>query len=278
MPNYMKAQILQGKTTVGNMEKLESQISYYKNKRALAFKNRMNLYLSDTIHAEESYDSMMVFLENESSISAKYQLAALQLESGNIQQVNSTLTNIENQFNLNPAEEQKFTQMQSYFALLIELQQNGHNQDDLSEEQLVFIEDMELNGNGEAKSFARNIRRYLGVSDYEEPYVLPNSDKSTAAVQVEQEIFQSLEDLHYIRLAPNPAKNFTTVEYLLEEKVSNALLQITDLSGKVLSSQSIEQNQDQMMIDTRNFKAGNYLLSIFVDGNVLETVQLNVIK
>lgn len=90
-------------------------------------------------------------------------------------------------------------------------------------------------------------------------------------------IMQSLENFHYIKLSPNPARDYTIVEYTLET-ATDAMLQITDLTGKILVSQSIYQNQNQEIIDTKNFNSGNYLISIIIDGNVLETIQLNVIK
>lgn len=278
MPNYMKAQILQAKSNLGAMDELRTQISYYKNKRSLALKNLMNRYLSDTINPEESYDSILVFLENESSIEAKYQLVSYYLESGSIQQANYTINNIENLFVLTSKEELEYTQILSCFPLRVQLQQSNYDYSSLTQDQYAFLEDLELNGIGKAKSFARNIRRHLGLSNYEEPYIIPSSNKSTVAEEKEQEILQSLKDFHYIKLVPNPAISYTTVEYILEETITNAILQITDLSGAVLLSQRIEEEQNQIILDVRNFKAGNYLLSLVADKKVLETVQLNVIK
>jgi len=60
--------------------------------------------------------------------------------------------------------------------------------------------------------------------------------------------------------------------------MTNVQLQITDMSGKILSTQHLDQKQDQQLIDTQNYKSGIYLLSIIADGKVLETVQLNITK
>ena len=103
-------------------------------------------------------------------------------------------------------------------------------------------------------------------------------DKSSAAELTEQKIFQNLEDFHYINIAPNPTADYTIVQYVLEESMKNAQLQITDLSGKIISTQTLKQKQDQQLIDIRNYKSGIYLLSIITNGKVLETVQLNVTK
>lgn len=278
MPDYMKAQVLQGKSIVGAMELLESEISYYNTKRENAFKNCVNWYLKDTLNPQAGFDSLLLLLDNESCISAKYQLVALQLERGNIQQANNILINIGNEFNLGADEEDEYNQMQNYFALLIQMQQNELNFANLTNEQLSLLEDLEENGNGKAKVFAQNIRRDLGLSDYEEPYIFPDMDKSAAAELAKQEILQSLDDFHYINVAPNPTTDYTIVEYILEESMTNGQLQITDISGKVLSTQILNRNQDQQLIDTRNYKTGTYLLSLLVDGKLLETVRLNVTK
>lgn len=53
-------------------------------------------------------------------------------------------------------------------------------------------------------------------------------DKSTEANLTEQKILQSLEDFHYISVAPNPTADYTIVNYMLGESVSIAQLQITN--------------------------------------------------
>lgn len=200
------------------------------------------------------------------------------MEKGNIQQANTTLTNIATEFNLNANEEEEYNQMQNYFAFLIQIQENDLMFSNLSDESLNLLENLEENGFGKAKTYAQNIRRDIGLSAYEEPYIIPDMDKSSVAELAELEVLRSLEDFHYIKIAPNPSYDYTIVEYVLEESMTKVQLQIADMSGKILTKQILSKNQDQQLIDTRNYKSGTYLLSIIANGKVMETVQLNVMK
>ena len=67
----------------------------------------------------------------------------------------------------------------------------------------------------------------------------------------EQKIMESLNDFHYLKVFPNPAKDYLIIEYILESAQSNAILQLTDMSGKILSTYQLNNKQDQQIIDTR---------------------------
>ena len=278
MPDYMKAQILQGKSLIGAMEELLAIMAYHKQIRSAAYKSCVNWYLNDTLAPEASYDSLLLLLATEPQIDARYQLAALQLQKGEIAQANTTIDNISTEFTINANELEAYMQMQDYFALLINLQQNNTSIYNLNEQELLLLEDLETMGNGAAKVYARNIRLNLGLSAYQEPYIFPNLNKSSAAQLAEQKIMQSLNDFHYITVFPNPTKNYIIVDYTLDKPYDKALLQLTNLSGKIIYSQNIYGDKDQIHIDIRNYKAGNYMLSLIVDNKVLETIKVSIIK
>jgi len=278
MPDYMKAQILQGKTFIGAMEELESSIAYHKQKRAYAYRNCVSYYLNDTLNPEISTDSLLSLWENELFLDSKYQAAALYIISNQTQMATNLLNNLPNQFAMNPIQTDEYNQMLNFFGLLEQMQENNLVWSDLNNEDLELLEDLEIDGSGAAKIFARNIRVYLGLSDYEEPYLLPDMNKSTSAEMEERKIMESLNDFHYLKVFPNPAKDYLIIEYILESVQSNAILQLTNMSGKILFTNQLNNKQDQQIIDTRNYKAGNYILSIIVNDKTLESVHISIIK
>ncbi len=278
LPDYMKAQILQGKSLIGAMEDLLAQKAFYNQSYASAYKYCMNYYLQDTLTPQASYDSLVVLLANEPQINARYQLAAMQLQSGHFTQVNATINNIGTAFSLNTQEQIEYAQMQDYFSFLINMQENNISLEDLNDQQLALLEDLEYSASGSAKDFARNIRLILGLSDYTEPYLLPNFNKSSELQWEEQKLRKSLEDFHYLKVYPNPAKDYIIVEYTLDSDIGQSLLQLTDISGKIIYSQDIVGLKDQKHIDIRHIQAGNYMLSLLVNKTVLETVKVSIVK
>jgi len=278
MPDYMKAQILQGKSLIGAMETLLSAKAYHQQKRAEAYRQCVNYYINDTLTPQASYDSLMLVLSQEPQLEAHYHLAALYLQKGDIEEVNTTFEHIGENFNMNTIELEAYSQMQNYFALLISIYENNLSLENLNEQQLVLLADLEYSGNGTAQVFARNMRLNMGLSTYKEPYLLPDLNKSTEAQMTEQNLMQSLKDFHYLKIFPNPAKDYILVGYTLDSHQQQALLQLTTLSGKTIYSQNIYGLKDQKHIDTRHLKAGNYLLSLVVNKTILETLKVSIIK
>jgi hypothetical protein len=111
-----------------------------------------------------------------------------------------------------------------------------------------------------------------------EQYIFPDLNKSTFAEFEEQKILQSIEEFKHLNVFPNPARDYLNYEYQVDKIFDNASVQITDLSGKVIYSKQIIQNMDSEIIDTRNFVSGNYLMSIIVDGKILESISFNITK
>lgn len=278
MPDYMKAQILQGKSLIGAMEELLASRAYHKQNYNSAYKYCVNHYLKDTINPDASYNELITLLSEHSNIDTRYQLTAQYLRKGKFNEATNVLENIDNEFSLNPIEQEQYAQNSSYFNLMIELSESSINIQDLTEQQLSLLEELENAGDGNAKVFARNINVNLGRSAYQEPYLLPNLNKSAQAQLQEDELMEHLDDFHYIQVFPNPAKDYIIIEYNLEQESEQAFIQLTDLSGKVIYQENISGLKDQKHIDTRSYKAGNYMLSLISNQNVLETTKISIVK
>lgn len=278
MPDYMKAQILQGKSLIGAMEELLASRAYHQQNYNSAYKYCVNHYLKDTINPEESYNNLINLLSEQSSIDSRYQLAALFLQKGEISEATTILENIETEFSLNTIEQEQNEQNLAYYNLMANLIENSIDIQDLTEQQLTLLEEIEYASDGNAKVFARNINVNLGLSVYREPYLLPNLNKSAQAQLQEDELMEHLDDIHYIEVFPNPAKDYIIIEYTLEQESEQAYLQLSDLSGKVIYQENISGLKDQKHIDTRSYKAGNYILSLISNQKVLETTKLSIVK
>jgi hypothetical protein len=71
---------------------------------------------------------------------------------------------------------------------------------------------------------------------------------------------------------PNPFDVATTIRYYLPEAVRNALIRVTDLSGKTLISFRLnESGFGSVEVDAGSLSEGTYLYSLIVDGKMVQT-------
>lgn len=74
---------------------------------------------------------------------------------------------------------------------------------------------------------------------------------------------------------PNPSDNETIIPYFIPEKTNNATLYITDISGKVLSEQNIqEKGNGNLRINTSSFPIGTYVYYLKVDNNISDSKKM----
>ncbi len=200
------------------------------------------------------------------------------LQKNDLVEATDQLNEIPNQPELSSYELVEYNDMQNFYGLLFNVQQNNLIFTELNNEQLSLLEDLELEGNGRVQQYARNIRLNLGLSDYVEPYIIPDINKSTEMFNFETELLKSIDEVKYLEVFPNPAKDYVILKYLEENNAASSYLRITNASGKVLETIKVLGSEDQIVIDTKNYKSGVYIATLFINEEVAESVKFNIIK
>ncbi len=78
---------------------------------------------------------------------------------------------------------------------------------------------------------------------------------------------------------PNPFGNSTTISYSLPQQYSSSKIIITDKSGKVLKEINVSGNEKgNVKIDASTLSSGAYQYSFYVDGKMIDTKQMIVLK
>ena len=72
-------------------------------------------------------------------------------------------------------------------------------------------------------------------------------------------------------LYPNPSDNDVFLDYVLDESIENAQLEVYDLTGKLITRQALEDNQNTLQIETYGLERGVYIYSIIAKGQLLGT-------
>jgi hypothetical protein len=77
---------------------------------------------------------------------------------------------------------------------------------------------------------------------------------------------------------PNPANDLTVIGYELPENYSKMVLNVTDLNGKIIFTQTLTAFKGDIEINTGSWAEGTYLYSLAADGKILKTKKLVVVK
>jgi hypothetical protein len=270
LPDYMKAQILQGKNIVSVREQTESKLAAYKIDKSIAFNALTRYFLADTLNHNTSDDSITQLFLNDNQLNSKYNLAFLHLEHGSVDMGQYALVNIPVQFELTSEEEIDRQQMINLYGLIALL--DGNHPDSVHIQALLAISAQDA---GLATVYARNILISFGEMQYEEPILMPDLLKSSKSMEEYNTLINSQSDLK-IKVVPNPSKDYIIVEYELES-LSTGQINIFDVTGKPIFSVQTTNPKDQVTIDTRGWKPGVYVATLMINSKAKKTVKFTII-
>jgi len=276
MPDYMKAQILQGRSLVSLKEETESQLGAYRLNEARALYGLSRIFMTDTLNTVASTDSLIDLLENANTLNAQYQLAMLHLNRGEDTLGSNVLSNIPSIFTLTAYELTTHQNMVDYYDWLVAIKQNQGNilyPDSTQQQQLWDIAAADSSGAG---IYARNLLVAMGATTYSEPIVLPDIYKSTRAMEDYDKLLLT-DAPNFLKLFPNPTKDYVILEYKLETDVL-ANISINDIKGITIKAIETKGQQDQITLITSDWKPGIYLANLKISGKIVESIKFTIVK
>ena len=163
-----------------------------------------------------------------------------------------------------------------YFGILKDLtrQQKSIIQVDGSQVDKLF--DIAEGDHGMVSAYARNILHWKGVINYKEPILLPENLKSGN----KNPLYKGIDlNKGVIKLFPNPAKDFITVEYNLSDlyrEPQKIVIFVNSADGKQVDTRIADNLQDQFILETSTYKPGVYVLSLKVKDKIIHTAKFTV--
>lgn len=86
-------------------------------------------------------------------------------------------------------------------------------------------------------------------------------------------------DAYLLQNAPNPVVDNSTIRYYVPENMTDARVEISDLKGIVLQTYEIqEMGLSNLRVDTQTLGTGNYVYTLYVDGNIVDSRIMVVTK
>jgi photosystem II stability/assembly factor-like uncharacterized protein len=275
LPDYMKAQILEGRNITSLKEEMESQLAKYRLTKSRTFNSLMHYYQHpDSIN--DGADSIVQLLINDTELSAKYQLALIYLQKGNLTQCEATLDDILLQYSLQGAELVSHQDMVSFCDLAANIlaSENGwYSATTAQLQQLAAVQQ----ATAPAATYARNVLAMLHQTEYDEPIQIPDLFKSTKAEE-EYGLIRSAKVPSALEVYPNPAKDYLMIKYTADQQPIIGTLEIRNLKGELIRELPITKAENTATVITRGWNAGTYIVSLVADGKISESTKFTIIQ
>ena len=276
LPDYMIAQILQGRSLVSLREETEAKLAAWQLKKSSTFNALAASCLADTLDAQAALADLYTLLESDAALHSKYLLAFLKLQHNDTQAGAAVLNGIPAMFDLPAAQQQAHEQLTAYYQLQAALQT-----DTLHLLQPDSLEAAQLSGIMEASEglsavFSRNVLRTLAMTEYLEPVILPDMYKAAEAAEAYNKLLEA-KPPQYLMVKPNPAKDYAILGYRMESE-GVADIQVRSQQGQLVYAGQTGSMQDELTLDIRGWKPGLYVVSLLRDDKLIESTKFTLAR
>ncbi len=273
MPDYMKDEIAEGATIVSPKEQLEADITMAKAE-AEGWYNRL---IGETLHDTSGYseESLSSILNMRTRAANDYMKAMVTIEKGETETGMGQLEAIPLQYGFNEQQLAEHNQLTEYFELITNTQLNTRPVQEIDSAEASTLGNYMLDKNLLPTNWLRNTLLASGKTDFSEVYILPDITKSTVVEIPQKKKKNTTND--FLRVFPNPAKEYIIIEYIIGKAESNTIL-ITNGMGRPVDKLSIQKEADQILYITKNLMPGLYNCSLSNDGKIKSSVKFTVIR
>lgn len=122
--------------------------------------------------------------------------------------------------------------------------------------------------------YARAIALQHEISEYEEPYILPNQTPMLPVHTIPNLSIKGSQ----IKIYPQPATNYFVVDYEFNDDFNNGSIELADLTGKTLHVAQLSSAYGQYYIDVSKTAPGLYILRVMVSDKIMEHLKVLIVK
>lgn len=272
MSAAMRLEIDAGRDSLSELEISHAALTFFSQQENQYLKQLHHYYTTDTAINFGTDSLMQLYIDN-GSLEKQYRLAMLYLKMNDTTSCDSVIDNLQYAFDLNTDQEAERQDFGTYLNLLHDY---GTQPDSTATTQ---FDQLMQSGNGRPAIYARNMLLWLDHTIYNEPLLLPDTSLKMADVKRYDLLDDSgNEKESWLSLKPNPAANYFIASWRLPYDAKSATLIFTDINGLIIDKANVYSRENEKVITTENWHPGTYLISLFVDGQLLETKKLSVIK
>ncbi|NTW24861.1 MAG: T9SS type A sorting domain-containing protein [Lentimicrobium sp.] len=267
MPEYMKDEILEGLFLLSDKELMEARRDMNLCLYHYGFSRLLSSSLTDTLAIP--VDTLMALLSADGSSASLIRQAWVLIENGDTISALNRMASIGTEINLSIAEIAEIEQQQEFILWLA----TNPSMDTTSLEPLnIFMQ----NNSTTVSSAARGLLIANGLLVYDEPYLNPDLTKNSVVRNPVKNNIEPTKSL--LKVYPNPVHDFITIEYNTNNDKTNVVVELSDESGRRVYSQQLVRQFDAIILDTRNFKSGNYFVKLVVDNKTANSAKFVIAR
>lgn len=274
LPDYAIGILQQVATGTSYRTVMQQQMAEYRHEYTEAAYDIIRSILNESI---VNYSTLREWLGNLEDINADHAIIATYMEEGDSISA-FTLAGLLPQ--LYELDGDDLTDHFNYVQLLTlyqNLKQSERSVFDMTETEMMLVEDIANNGYGASKSMAEAILDVLGEYSYTDCPVLSTTIGSRGTYPSQEGQIRGKDIELKVNLSPNPAANWISVEYKLPDGCSEATFVITNALGIKKASICLEGDQGCKVIDLTNMASGIYSC-ILRCGTFVKTEKLVITK
>ncbi|MEI6596188.1 MAG: T9SS type A sorting domain-containing protein, partial [Bacteroidota bacterium] len=264
--------INQAQSSVSSREIQEERVAQDQRDISDARVDLVNYYLSgnllDTINNYS--DSLIAFLGNETDELSIKQLASIYVEHGQTSLASQKL----NLLDANSTENSNFIALMN---VLISLKNDGKNVFQMSSAQEQTIRSIAATSTITAFNAQSILGLVFGEYIIKRPIQIVQTfgkkgNSTTGTIE------NTIANKNVLSVYPNPASNYATVEYLMNNSVKSGKIIVSTIDGATTQTIDLKQKSGQYELDLRNLSAGVYFIELRGDDAILSVKKLIVTK
>lgn len=272
MPGYMRQQIDAGRDSLSEKEFSEAALTRF-NRKANGLFNRLHRFYTADTNASFGPDSLARLYIANGDLRNRYRLSMLYMTVGDSAACDSVLNNLPYTFSLSTEQE---TERQAYLSYVHLLENQGDNPDSTA---VAALGQIAQNQTGMPSVYVRNLLVWNNQTMYNEPVLLPDTSlKSTPARRQNDGTGKNRETDNYLPVKPNPATGYFIAGWDLHEESESTTIVLTDINGRAVYKTAVYNQKNEKVINTGNLAPGTYVVNILVNGKIIETKKLNLLK
>jgi len=258
LPQYMRDQIDLGLENMAPSEFIQMQKDQHKAGYDKATHGLIQILIQDTLPP----DSIILFIDalsGSGDLSFDYKLVEIYDAYQEDILASSLLSLMQNYGGLSTNQLNELERYIDYRGLMQNWSASQKNWTNLDANDIIELQEYAQHQD-RAGSKASSLLQLNGEWEINDPVYLPNE-----GVPRSLEAVQELE-LNTLKVFPNPAREYFTVDYDIQSPFNQAILEIYDAMGKKVHVEAILNSKDQKIIEN-NFSPGSYEIRILLNGS-----------
>jgi hypothetical protein len=256
LPEYMIDMLKQIAGGVTYKTILKRQMADFHARKSQAALDIVRSILADSILDMGLYRS---WLDNLGNIGADKQIVASYVQDGDFTSAQTLLDLIPDIYGLTGDELAQYNDYKLLTEFQISLEQQNRNIFELDTIEIDYLVNIAEISTGTARTVARGILNFGYGYNYCD--CLP-ADSSTMKSSVIGFNKPETDNGLYISAKPNPADTWVAFDFKLPSYIERAVLTITDIEGRVITSFPIDAQDGQKIWDARKIESGAYFYAL----------------